>query len=63
MKHFIEELRRRHVLRFAVAYLAGAWLLVQVAETLVAVFGIPDAAIRWIVIALAAAFVPALALA
>jgi len=63
MKHFIDELRRRHVFRFAVAYLAGAWLLVQVLETLFPIFGVQETRIRWIVMALAAGFVPALALA
>ena len=42
MKHFIDELRRRHVFRFAVAYLAGAWLLVQVLETLFPIFGVQE---------------------
>ncbi len=32
---FLEELRRRNVLRVALAYLAGAWLLLQVADVLI----------------------------
>ena len=32
---FFEELRRRNVLRVALAYLAGAWLLLQVADVLI----------------------------
>lgn len=44
------------------AYLAGSWLLVQLLETLFPIFGIPETRIRWLVIALAIAFVPVLAL-
>ncbi|MEX2123650.1 MAG: tetratricopeptide repeat protein [Woeseia sp.] len=62
MRHFVEELKRRHVLRAAVAYLAGSWLLVQLLETLLPIFDIPETKIRWIVILLAVAFVPVLAL-
>lgn len=40
------ELRRRHVFRVAIAYLAGSWLLIQIAETLLPVYGFGDAAIR-----------------
>jgi TolB-like protein len=52
------ELRRRHVFRVAIAYLAGAWLLIQVAETLLPIYGFGDAAIRGVVAALAVGFVP-----
>ena len=54
------ELKRRNVIRVAVAYLAGAWLLIEVAGTLFPVFGIPDWGIRFVVIVLALGFVPAL---
>ena len=36
---FFEELKRRHVVRVAAAYLALAWLLVQIVETLFPMFG------------------------
>ena len=39
---FFNELKRRNVFRVAVAYLAGAWLLIEVADTLFEGFGIPD---------------------
>ncbi len=52
------ELRRRKVLRVAVAYLAGSWLLIQIAETLFPVYDIGDGAIRAIVAVLAVGFVP-----
>lgn len=32
---FYDELKRRNVLRVALAYLAGAWLLLQVADVLI----------------------------
>ena len=36
------ELKRRNVFRVAIAYLAVAWLLIEVAGTLFPAFGIPD---------------------
>ncbi len=62
MKHFIEELRRRGVLRAGLVYLASAWLVVQVLETLVPIFGLPETSIRWVVIALALGLVPVVTL-
>lgn len=50
------ELKRRNVFRVAIAYLAGSWLLVQVAETLFPVFGLSDAIFRLIVILLIIGF-------
>jgi TolB-like protein/tetratricopeptide (TPR) repeat protein len=52
------ELKRRNVFRIAIAYLAGSWLLVQIAETLLPVYGFGDAAIRATVAVLAVGFVP-----
>jgi len=54
------ELKRRNVFRVAVAYLAGAWLLTEVAGTLFPAFGVPDWGIRFVVIILALGFLPAL---
>ena len=56
---FFEELRRRNVLRAAAAYVALAWLVIQVVETLFPLFGLSDAAARAVVIVLAVGFVPA----
>jgi TolB-like protein/Tfp pilus assembly protein PilF len=56
------EIRRRNVHRVAIAYVAAAWLLIQVAETLFPVFGLSDRAIRAVVIVLAIGFVPAVIL-
>ncbi len=60
---FLAELKRRNVIRVAGLYLVGAWLLTQVAGTLLPVFGAPDWAVRSVVILLALGFVPALVVA
>lgn len=60
MTLFFQELKRRNVLRVGLAYLAAAWLLIQIADTLFEVFGLGDAAIRIVVIVLAIGFPPAL---
>jgi adenylate cyclase len=57
---FLDELKRRNVLRMAGLYLVGAWLLVQVAGTVLPMFGVPDWLPRSIVILLAIGFLPAL---
>jgi len=57
---FFAELKRRNVVRMAGLYLVGAWLIVQVAGTLLPMFGAPDWLPRSIVILLAIGFVPAL---
>jgi len=56
------KIRRRNVHRAAIAFVAAAWLLIQVAETLFPVFGLSDNAIRVVVILLAIGFVPAVIL-
>lgn len=60
---FITELKRRNVIRTAGLYLVGAWLLVQVAGTVLPMFGAPDWIARSLVILLAIGFVPALVIA
>src|SRR5438445_7697779 len=57
---FFTELRRRNVIRMAGLYLVGAWLLTQVASTVLPMFGSPEWLPRSIVILLAIGFVPAL---
>jgi TolB-like protein len=57
---FIDEVRRRNVHRVALFYLAGAWLLIQVVETVFPAFGMTDAGIRAVTIIVAIGFVPAL---
>lgn len=50
------ELKRRNVFRVAIAYLAAAWLLTEVAGTLFPMFGLGDAPARIAVIILAIGF-------
>src|SRR3954447_10814466 len=57
---FFSELKRRNVLRMAGLYLVGAWLVVQVAGTVLPMFGAPDWLPRSVVILLAIGFLPAL---
>ncbi|MEO8460213.1 MAG: hypothetical protein ABI451_06775 [Dokdonella sp.] len=61
--NLITELKRRNVIRAAGLYLVGAWLLVQVASTILPMFGAPDWIARSLVILLAIGFVPALVIA
>ncbi len=58
--NFFAELKRRNVLRAAGLYLVGAWLLTQVASTVLPMFGAPDWLPRSIVVLLVIGFVPAL---
>ena len=59
----IHELKRRNVIRMAGLYLVGSWLIVQVAGTLLPMFGAPDWVARSLVLVLAIGFLPALAFA
>src|SRR5438034_2136266 len=58
--NFFAELKRRNVIRMAGLYLVGAWLLTQVASTVLPMFGAPDWLPRSIVSLLAIGFIPAL---
>ena len=53
---FLEELKRRHVWRVAIAYAVAGWLLVQVATQVFPFFSIPDWAVRLVVILIAIGF-------
>ncbi len=59
---FLNELKRRNVLRVGVAYVVGSWLLIQVAETIFPLFGFGDTPARLVVIVLAIAFIPSMVL-
>jgi TolB-like protein/Tfp pilus assembly protein PilF len=59
----LEEIKRRKVFRVAIAYLAVAWLVVQVAETLLPAYDVPDSALRLLVAVLSLGLVIALVLA
>jgi TolB-like protein len=60
---FIEELKRRHVVRVAIAYAIAGWLVVQVATQVFPFFNIPDWAVRLVVILIVIGFPIAVALA
>src|SRR5438477_6709223 len=60
--NFFTELKRRNVIRVAGLYLVGAWLVVQVAGTVLPMFGAPEWLPRTIVVLLAIGFVPAVIL-
>ena len=57
---FMAELKRRNVVRAGAAYLALAWLVVQLVETLFPMFGISDETARTIVTLVGVGLVPAL---
>jgi TolB-like protein len=59
-RNFFAELKRRNVVRMAGLYLVGAWLLVQVAGTILPMFGAPEWLPRTVVVLLAIGFVPVL---
>ena len=60
IENLFAELKRRNVLRMAGLYLVGAWLVVQVAGTVLPMFGAPEWLPRSVVILLAIGFLPAL---
>lgn len=57
---FYSEIKRRNVLRVAAGYIVSAWLLIQVAETVIPLFGFGDGPARVVVILLVIGFLPAL---
>lgn len=59
----LDELRRRNVIRVAALYLVGAWLVVQVAETLLPIFDTPVWVLKALVVLLALGLAPALVFA
>jgi len=52
LKQFFVELKRRKVYRVAVAYIVGAWVLIQVATQVFPFFEIPNWSIRLFILAL-----------
>ena len=47
----IDELRRRGVLRVAALYVIAAWLVIQVADVFFPAWGIPETALRYLIVA------------
>jgi len=60
MMTFLAELKRRNVIRMAGLYLVGAWLITQVAGTILPMFDAPAWLPRSIVLVLAIGFIPAI---
>lgn len=59
---FFDELKRRNVLRVAAAYIVAAWLIIQVAETILPYYGL-EQYVRTVITVLAIGFLPAMILA
>ncbi|MFN2165889.1 MAG: hypothetical protein ACK2U9_06470 [Anaerolineae bacterium] len=57
----MHELRRRGIWRVAIGYLAASWLHIQILETVLPVFDLPETSIRRVIIVLAVGMLPALA--
>jgi TolB-like protein len=57
---FLAELKRRNVLRVGAAYVVGAWIVIQVVDTILPAFGFGAIAIRNTTIALAIGLLPTL---
>jgi adenylate cyclase len=56
MSNFVRELRRRNVFRIAIAYVAVAWLIVQIADVVFESFGSPDWVMKTLIFLLAVGF-------
>jgi hypothetical protein len=49
MKDFIEQLRRRKLIRSVIAYIVVAWLVIQIAETTFEPMGLPEVATKLVI--------------
>ena len=61
-RRVLNELRRRRVPQTAALYLAGTWLLLQVADIVIPALGLPDSAMRHVLVVVALGFPLALVL-
>ncbi|GAB3278322.1 hypothetical protein GCM10027297_15140 [Parahaliea aestuarii] len=62
-RQFIAELKTRGVSRTAALYCAGAWALLQVADLVFPIIGLPDESVTLVLVAAAIGFLPAMLLA
>lgn len=60
---FWAEMRRRHVVRFAIGYAAAVFVVLQLAEIIFPAFGIGEDGLRLLVIVTTLGFIPAIVLA
>ena len=61
--NLVTELKRRNVFRVGLFYAVAAWLVIQVAETVLPLFEVPDGVLRGVIVLLALGLVPALVFA
>ena len=59
----IAELKRRNVIRMAGLYVVGAWLILQVSETILPIFDTPNWVLKFLVYVLFTGFIPAVVMA
>jgi adenylate cyclase len=57
---FLDELKRRNVVRVLIAYLAAAWFLIQIADTVVPAYGLADSVVGVLITVLAIGLIPSL---
>jgi len=55
---FLAELKRRNVIRVLIAYLAAAWFLIQIADTVVPAYGLPGSVVGFLITILAVGLIP-----
>jgi len=55
----LAELKRRNVIRVLIAYLAAAWFLIQIADTVVPAYGLPESVVGILITLLAIGLIPA----
>jgi len=60
--NLIAELKRRNVFRVGLFYVVTAWLIIEVAETVLPLFDVPDGVLRGLIVLLVIGLVPALGL-
>ncbi len=58
LSNLLSELKRRSVLRVGTAYILTAWLIIQVANTLLPIFGFGELALRYLTISLIIGLLP-----
>ncbi|HSM52883.1 MAG TPA: hypothetical protein VK839_01725, partial [Erythrobacter sp.] len=62
MSSLFAELKRRNVFRVGLFYVVTAWLVIEVAETVLPLFDVPDGVLRGLVVLLVIGVLPALGL-
>ena len=57
LRKLISELKRRHIIKSTIAYLAISWVIIQIASTILPTFDAPDYALKILIYILAAGLV------